>query len=979
MLHRAASNAYSWWWASHIRTKQSKWLDQSLQDMEEKVTDTLKILDNDGDSFAQRAEMYYKKRPELLGFVEESFRAYRALAERYDHLSKELQSANRTIASVFPDQVQYRVDEDSEEESETCTNASSPDLNNQTHDKKVIPKVPKIPKNDFRSPSMLLSRKGAPKENATTVSNFVASPTSGLTKNVAIGEIDKLQKEMLALQTEKEFVRSLYERTYEKYWDIEDQIIEMQKRVCSLQDEFGVGTIIEDNDARNLMAATAIKSCQETLTKLQEIQEQSSKEAKVEYQRVKEAHAMFEDLRDEFISKYLNGQDQNNREKTESMRAKQESMDEEMVGLEQKSHDVGLLRETMKKILEKDLGKSFSVTEMAEKIDELVDKVVSLETAVTSQTGLVKRLRSETGELQTNIKNLEQDKDRLIEGSEVTNKRLDELEKEIRRVKLLNRSVRSQDKSLQTHFTEASCNLEHLSGKLNDMKPDMEEENMLLHKKKRSVSVCEPENEPKHGNTLSFSDLAEIEDVKTLKKDITSDEDNNKSNLSDNVNFMHERNQKLMQHDKGDNKVSNGNIESHDLNIGEEDQPNWKQMFISGLDDREKILFEEYTSVLRNYKDVRIKLNDIEKKNRDSIFELALQLRELKNVVVNKDKEINYLQQKVNIPEATPDESPYTLTTEYKYTPHEAALRKAAEGGANLQHSEISPLNSDANAVRTPFSEKNNVETTTNNSSYAAIKMTLEKLMVSQDKHHNLTTFEQKFRLELDNLLEENLEFWLRFSTSVHQIQKFQNSIQDLKAEVRTIKENKNSEGHSHSKNHQPIQSQLRPIFRHLREIRTELSLWLEHNAVLQHELQGRYTSLCNIQDKIARAGNIKGSEGEKPKEELSGFQAAKFQGEVLNMKQENSKVASELQAGLSLVKGMKVDVEKTLDEIDQDIVINSNNHGHTKHSSSRTRIPLKSFLFGAKLKRQRQSLFACVSPAMHKHDDMPAPDDAPI
>ncbi|RDY10448.1 Protein NETWORKED 2D [Mucuna pruriens] len=31
MLQRAASNAYSWWWASHIRTKQSKWLDQSIQ------------------------------------------------------------------------------------------------------------------------------------------------------------------------------------------------------------------------------------------------------------------------------------------------------------------------------------------------------------------------------------------------------------------------------------------------------------------------------------------------------------------------------------------------------------------------------------------------------------------------------------------------------------------------------------------------------------------------------------------------------------------------------------------------------------------------------------------------------------------------------------------------------------------------------------------------------------------------------------
>ncbi|MFS7953264.1 hypothetical protein Hanom_Chr07g00616501 [Helianthus anomalus] len=31
MLSRASRNAYSWWWASHIRTKQSKWLDQNIQ------------------------------------------------------------------------------------------------------------------------------------------------------------------------------------------------------------------------------------------------------------------------------------------------------------------------------------------------------------------------------------------------------------------------------------------------------------------------------------------------------------------------------------------------------------------------------------------------------------------------------------------------------------------------------------------------------------------------------------------------------------------------------------------------------------------------------------------------------------------------------------------------------------------------------------------------------------------------------------
>eukprot|EP00249_Psilotum_nudum_P025292 c29627_g1_i1 orf=3-425(-) len=49
----------------------------------------LKIIEEDADSFAKRAEMYYKRRPELLNLVEAFYRAYRALAERY-HLTGEL-------------------------------------------------------------------------------------------------------------------------------------------------------------------------------------------------------------------------------------------------------------------------------------------------------------------------------------------------------------------------------------------------------------------------------------------------------------------------------------------------------------------------------------------------------------------------------------------------------------------------------------------------------------------------------------------------------------------------------------------------------------------------------------------------------------------------------------------------------------------------------------------------------------------------
>ncbi|QCE00731.1 Protein Networked NET [Vigna unguiculata] len=944
-----------------------------MTDMEEKVNEALVVLRDEGDSFAKRAEMYYKKRPELANFVEETFRAYKALADRYDHLSKELQSANRTIASVFPDQVPCPIEEDEEEESDTGTNSLSSDPNNQTHDKPSIPKVPKTPKKDFKSQTMLISRKATLKKTPSSVKYLPTISCSGLTKEEALVEIDNLQKEILSQQTEKEFVRSLYERAYQKYWSIEDEIAATQKRVCSLQDEFGVGTVIEDNDARTLMAATALKSCQETLDKLKEIQVQASKEAKEEYERVKKAHEMFETLRDQFISKYMTSQlEHDDGDKCKSIETDQKSIDEEMDRLEQEAHDVGLLREKIKRKLEEDSRNSFTVTEMAECIDELVNKVCTLETAVSSQTGLVKRLRSDTDGLQTNIRKLEEDKEMLREDSEVTKKKLKELERELWRLKMLNRSVRSQDNTLQTHFTEATCNLEHLSGKLTYMKPDEEEENLVLYGKKRTASDGIPlKKSEKHGANMLVNNL----DVKKIRENRRANI--HKKSVSIGSSFLNERIQKLPFHenDNSSDTVSTVDNESQDLDTSEGDQPNWRQMFMSGLDDREKILLEEYTSVLMNYKEVRAKLNDVEKRSRDSIFELTLQLREMKNALVAKDKEIQFLRQKLNWPDANPDESPNTNTTEYKYTPNEANLRRASQRayGSDSEVLHLN-LNADANAV-TPYSEHHGETESTR--SILSLKMTLGRLMENQDKRHDLSNMEQKFRSAIDDLMEENLEFWLRFSTSVHQIQKFQNSVQDLKAELKMIKErNDKLEGHTNNKQ-QHMQSELRPIFRHLREIRTELSLWVEHNAVLQDELQGRYSSLSNIQDEISRAANARS--GADQAELISKYQAAKFQGEILNMKQENNKVASELQAGLSLVKGMKVDVEKTLDELDEAIGVSNKSAAQIKKSSSRARIPLRSFLFGVKLKKQKNhpSLFACVNPSLqrqHSFNEAQAP-----
>ncbi|KAL2937488.1 Protein NETWORKED 3A [Bienertia sinuspersici] len=49
----------------------------------------LKLIEEDADSFAQRAEMYYKKRPELISMVEDFYRTHRPLAERYDQLKSD--------------------------------------------------------------------------------------------------------------------------------------------------------------------------------------------------------------------------------------------------------------------------------------------------------------------------------------------------------------------------------------------------------------------------------------------------------------------------------------------------------------------------------------------------------------------------------------------------------------------------------------------------------------------------------------------------------------------------------------------------------------------------------------------------------------------------------------------------------------------------------------------------------------------------
>ncbi|CAN6906520.1 unnamed protein product [Brassica oleracea] len=155
--------------------------------------------------------------------------------------------------------------------------------------------------------------------------------------------------------------------------------------------------------------------------------------------------------------------------------------------------------------------------------------------------------------------------------------------------------------------------------------------------------------------------------------------------------------------------------------------------------------------------------------------------------------------------------------------------------------------------------------------------------------------------LNIEELLEENLDFWLRFSTAFGQIQSYDTSIEDLQGEISKL----------------------------------DGSI-----AALKEELKARFESLCNIQEEITKA--LKSS-AEDDDFRFTSYQAAKFQGEVLNMKQENNKVADELQAGLDRITALQMEVGRILGKVNDEFDLSGSKKGSDpgglRHSDSRSRV----------------------------------------
>ncbi|GJM88827.1 hypothetical protein PR202_ga05395 [Eleusine coracana subsp. coracana] len=866
MLQRAASNAYSWWWASHIRTTQSKWLDTTLGEMEDRVKSMLKLIGADADSFGQKAELYFRSRPELINHVEEMFRSYQALADRYDRISSELHRANHTIATVFPDQVQFSMQEGDGEGFPKAL--SGIDLSNF--------KFPALEGLPMGSRSMSRGTSPVPRRGAQAHRRV----PSHMTKEKAQEEIDKLQKQILVLQTEKEFLKTSYDSALGKYLDIEKQVAELQDEVCTLQDAFSTSAAIEDNEARALMAAQAIVSCEDTLTDLQNQQKRSSEEAKVEFQRANEAMDKLKTFKDECGLPHvqINECDHHDTEPSYVLPAQDT---DESAPIECQLN----LQELCQKVKELiEFHPEGSVAELADKVDRLVEKVINLELATTSQNAQINRMRTEIDNLQKHLHALMEDKAASVVDSDSLADRLKQVEEAMQAVQQIGMSIQNETRNISKQITGASHELTEFVETLNA--PDTQ----IIDGVDSSQAL--------RGND-SLEENTRLTSASIIKES---------------SNSLHVKASDMEKHDEG----------SEDPIVREQLLPNKRE-------GEEKIVFEEYASVLQSYKDTEQKVSDTEKKNQEYQLEAMSELKELKSANATKDEEIHSLRRMLS-------------SLQKKMS---ASITESTE-----KSEETSKISTDPSTEDKEIAE-------------------IEEYIKQCQVEHPLTSIaEDKFRAEIDRVLGENLDFWLRFSTSYHQIRNFQTSFGKLKTEMDKLTGEQAEGGpYGFAASYQVAKLESAVLEKKFRDLNTDLQVWMEKNVLLKGEVENRFSSLCSIQEEISKITPL----GKGDEVHFTPFQAAKFQGEVLNMKQENNKVAKELEAGLDHVRGLQVEVGRVLlklllklrENLELSMARSNRAQQNFRNLSTKAGVPLRTFLFGSKPKKP--SLFSCMGPGVHK------------
>ncbi|XP_042414363.1 kinase-interacting protein 1-like [Zingiber officinale] len=840
MLEKAESNAYSWWWASNIKAKQSKWLENNLREMEYTVTNMLQLVESDADSFAKKAELYFKRRPELISFVEDAHKAYRALAARFDRVSGELQKANHTIATHCPDQVQYAMLEEEEEETypKAITPIDSSKVNRRTVD------------------GLMKKRR----ESESSIKADEIRDKSQADEGKAQEEIHKLHEGILFLQAEKQFIKSSYENGIVKYWDIEKQIVDMYDEMCWWRDEFSSSDVLKDVEERMIMTEQALKSCEDVIVRLQEQRKTSLEQVQLEYERIRIAKEKLNALKRGCCQSEMDMTELAS--ETTEINSTAENMAKEIDSLNKAKLDLQVIQDKIKEYFE--TNTESSTADIIGNIDKLVDKVAGLQLSFSSQVEQINQFISVSNELEKNVKNLEEEELILTKDSHVLPERFKNTQDELRKVEVIGKIIRDEESSFCENALEACHSINAI---LEKILPPTRTENVC-------DEVAFPEEEAA-SYACSIESHSECKDIE--------------------VTEFHDVKEDLVEIDA-----------THPL-------------------------VEFLEEFLQKKEDASLKYaSEVENKNENYIREMMALIGELVNVIASRDEEITLLREQLASLKARFD---LCQVASYVDSCH-----------SELMISNTATIVKDSEMSQSTLQRDSSV-------SGISVECVYEQKITQP--------FEEKLGKDVHHLLGKNLEFWLRFSTTYHYVQKLKAKYVELQADINKLDANKTEGGKASDTDIQTTNAESESVSKRLNELKTEFLLWSEQSMLLREELEKRFLSLNNMQEEIS---SVVSKSSSSVGALFTPHEAARLQSEVMNMKQVSSKASGHLLVGLDQIKGVQSEIERQLAKLYETFQIFIS---RGKHDPSKSGVALSAFLYGFKPKKS--SIFSRILPIFRK------------
>nr|VDD16734.1 unnamed protein product [Brassica rapa] len=551
----ANTKRYSWWWDSHISPKNSKWLQENLTDMDSKVKQMIKVIEEDADSFARRAEMYYKKRPELMKLVEEFYRAYRALAERYDHATGVIRHAQQTMAEAFPNQDPMMFGEESlvgpsTEEFDPQTPESYPPIRAPVYPsdlKKAFMEDPqglKIGKarrglnfNDAdgngRNAKVLSESERASKAEAEIVALKDALAKANERASQAEGEIIALKESLVGSETEKEAALVQYQQCLETISNLEERLrkAEEDARLINQRAENAdeEKCVVLERSNQNLHSE--LDGLLEKLENQSHELTEKQKEMGKLWTTVQEEHLRFVEAETAFQTlQQLHSQSQ---EELNTLALELQNRSEILKDMEARNsgllEEVQEAKEESKSLNELNLASAASIISLQEEVSRLLDQRNALQQEIyclkeeLSQMGkkhqsMVEGFGSSIKELQVENSKLKETKER--EGIEKT-ALLEKLE--------LMKELVEKNLLLEKSISDLNSELETIRGKLKTLEEAFAEEKSGLHSEKnmlvsRLQIATEDSKKLSEENRLLENSLfdanAELEELKSKLKSL---------------------------------------------------------------------------------------------------------------------------------------------------------------------------------------------------------------------------------------------------------------------------------------------------------------------------------------------------------------------------------------------------------------------------------------------------------------------------